>query len=226
MTAVQQQQKHPFQPFEIALVRKLESKTSSTRDAFLLLDVDGDTIISPTDVRTVLHNELGIDITKEQEDILSSRIPNNKEGTVGLSYTEFATYYQEVGASSYPASQSGLAAAVGFQTDTTSTNREKSIHLQPNQVIKQKRQQLRQLLTSHTSRESEHGVGSGMKETSLFLAMDVHKSGKVTSDEMLHWLNTVGMLNWTKDDVNDIGFGSTGMTEHAFAEFVESLDRD
>lgn len=226
MTAVQHQQ-YPFQPFEIALVRKLESKTTSTRDAFLLLDVDGDTIISPSDVRTVLHNELGIDITKEQEDILSSRIPNNKEGTIGLSYSEFAKYYQEVGASSYPTSQSGLA-AVGFQTDTSTTgiDREKSIHLQPNQVTKQKRQQLRQLLTSHTSRESEHGVGSGVKETSLFLAMDVHKSGKVTMDELLHWLNTVGMLNWTKEDVNDVGFGSSSMTEHEFAEFVESLDRD
>ena len=223
MTAVQQ--KHPFQPFEIALVRKLESKTTSTRDAFLLLDVDGDSIISPTDVRTVLSNELGIDITKEQEDILSSRIPNNKESTIGLSYAEFANYYQEVGASSYPTSQSGLAAAVGFQTDTASMDREKSIHLQPSQVIKQKRQQLRQFLTSHTSRESEHGGGSGMKETSLFLAMDVHKSGKVTIDEMLHWLNTVGMLNWTREDVNDVGFGSS-MTEHEFAEFVESLDRD
>ena len=226
MTTEQQQQKHPFQPFEIALVRKLESKTTSTRGAFLLLDVDGDTIISPTDVRTVLHNELGIDITKEQEDILSSRIPNNKEGTIGLSYTEFAKYYQEVGASS-PASQSGLAAAVGFQTDTsTDIDREKSIHLQPNQVIKQKRHQLRQLLSSHTSRESEHGVGSGMKETSLFLAMDTHKSGKVTLDELLHWLNTVGMLNWTREDVIDIGFDSTSMTEHEFAEFIESLDRD
>lgn len=225
MTAVQQQQKHPFQPFEIALVRKLESKSTSTRNAFLLLDVDGDTIISPSDVRTVLHNELGIDITKEQEDILSSRIPNNKEGTIGLSYTEFARYYQEVASSSYPTSQSGLAAAVGFQTDTRNIDREKSIHLQPNQVIRQKRQQLRQLLTSHTSRESEHGVGSGMKETSLFLAMDTHKSGKVTADEMLHWLNTVGMLGWTKEDVKDVGFGSS-MTEHEFAEFVESLDRD
>jgi len=45
-------------------------------------------------------------------------------------------------------------------------------------------------------------------------------------DELLHWLNTVGMLNWTKEDVNDVGFGSSSMTEHEFAEFVESLDRD
>ena len=261
--------KHPHQPFEIALVRKLESKTSSVRDAFLLLDIDGDGRISPSDVRTVLHNELGIDITKEQEDILLTRIPNKDENnstkdddenttiTFGMTYVQFAVYYQEVSASSYPASQSGLAAAVGFQRNNDEDNkallldRQKSIHLQPQQIIHQKRHQLRLILSSHSSREGDtNGSGSGMKETSLFLTIDVHKSGKVTMQELLDWLNKVNMLNWTMEDLkgvvlcghqkNDVmekrwfaggntsesANGEKGMTEHEFAQFVESLDSE
>ena len=259
--------KHPHQPFEIALVRKLESKTSSVRDAFLLLDIDGDGRISPSDVRTVLHNELGIDITKEQEDILLTRIPNNKDEnngktdentTFGMTYSQFAVYYQEVSASSYPASQSGLAAAVGFQRNDDDDNkalldREKSIHLQPQQIIHQKRHQLRLILSSHSSREGDtNGSGSGMKGTSLFLTIDVHKSGKVTMQELLDWLNKVNMLNWTMEDLKGVVLcghkndvmekrwfvaGNTnetangekteaGMTEHEFAQFVESLDSE
>lgn len=37
---------HPH-PFEIALIRKLEAKTTSVHDAFLLLDADGDGRVSP-----------------------------------------------------------------------------------------------------------------------------------------------------------------------------------
>lgn len=248
-------QQHPFQPFEVALVRKLEAKTSSVRDAFLLLDIDGDGRISPSDVRTVLHNELGLDMTKDQEDILLTRIPNNEMNattttTVGLSYSEFAKYYQAVSASPLPASQSGLAAAVGFQSNSTTNTHEMSIHLQPNQIIHNNRHKLRQLLSSHSSRPGEHGSGSGMKETSLFLAIDVHRSGKVSMLELLDWINTTGMFNWGMDDLQEVvfwrqldkkllkkrWFGSfdaevagkneEGMTEHEFAEFVESLDSE
>ena len=247
-------QQHPFQPFEVALVRKLEAKTSSVRDAFLLLDIDGDGRISPSDVRTVLHNELGLDITKDQEDILLTRIPNNEMNatttTFGLSYSEFAKYYQAVSASPLPASQSGLAAAVGFQSNNTTNTHEMSIHLQPNQIIHNNRHKLRQLLSSHSSRPGEHGSGSGMKETSLFLAIDVHRSGKVSMLELLDWINNTGMFNWSMDDLQEVvlfgkednsameehWFGTTdtevdgkkdaGMTEHEFAEFVESLDSE
>ena len=247
-------QQHPFQPFEVALVRKLEAKTSSVRDAFLLLDIDGDGRISPSDVRTVLHNELGLDMTKDQEDILLTRIPNNEMNatttTFGLSYSEFAKYYQAVSASPLPASQSGLAAAVGFQSNNTTNTHEMSIHLQPNQIIHNNRHKLRQLLSSHSSRPGEHGSGSGMKETSLFLAIDVHRSGKVSMLELLDWINNTGMFGWSMDDLQEIvlfgkednsameehWFGTTdtevdgkkdaGMTEHEFAEFVESLDTE
>ncbi|KAL9189893.1 hypothetical protein ACHAXT_009568 [Thalassiosira profunda] len=258
------------QPFEIALARKLESKTTSVRGAFLLLDADGDGRISPADVRAVLHNELGLDITEEQEGMMFDRGQQTKEGgedneedssgttEKGMGYAAFAKYYQEVSSATYPTSQSGLAAAVGFHRDDEdetaaekreSIDRERSIHLQPSQVLHQKRHQLRQLLTSHSSRESP-GKG-GMKETSLFLAMDVHRSGKVTMPEMLAWANELGMLGWSLEEFKEVvlmgaegeaereelerkWFGDAeedvdreaGMTEHEFAEFVESLDSE
>jgi len=257
--------KQPPQPFEIALIRKIESKTSSVRKAFLLLDIDGDGRISPSDVRTVLHNELGLDITKEQEEILASRLrpqnnqsssgdeENNNGGAIGMGYGDFARYFHEVSSSSFPASQSGLAAAVGFHRDDDPNNggidREKSIHLQPETIVHQKRQQLRQLLRSHSSREGQGAMG--MKGTSLFLAMDVNRSAKVAMEEFLDWLNKIGMLEWTIEDLKQVvlvgdkcngnyeeletrwfgsidceSHGEAGMTEHEFAEFVESLDSD
>ncbi|KAL7534475.1 hypothetical protein ACHAXR_007959 [Thalassiosira sp. AJA248-18] len=275
----QQKPPPPPQPFEIALVRKLESKTTSVRGAFLLLDIDGDGRISPTDVRTVLHNELGLDLTTEQEHCLFSRSGqfkknhhnNNNESSSnnnndGMGYADFAKYFQEVSSAPFPASQSGLAAAVGFHrndtgntaSDNTNGNNidhEMPIHLQPQTIILQRRHQLRQLLSSHSSPEGRGN--SGMKETSLFLNMDVHRSGKVTMQEFLVWLNTVGMLQWTIEDLKQVvlnreessdvimeseklemrwfgnagdddgdreGGEEAGMTEHDFAEFVESLD--
>lgn len=209
-------------------------------------------------MRTVLHNELGLDITKEQEDYLFSRSQKNKEdhnaANNGMGYADFAKYFQEVSSAPFPASKSGLAAEVGFHRDNndggaTSDDHEMPIHLQPKTILRQRRHQLRQLLTSHSSRSH----GSGMKETSLFLAMDVHRSGKVTMQEFLDWLNSVG-LQWTMEelkqvvlgDINDNGDivlrkeqlerrlfggadngeGEAGMTEHDFAEFVESLDAE
>lgn len=266
----------PPQPFEIALVRKIESKTAtpgSVRDAFLLLDIDGDGRISPDDVRTVLHNELGVDITGEQMDVLflranssSSSNNNNANNKAGMGYADFARYFREVSGSSYPASQSGLAAAVGFERDEDGkyskggVDRERSIHYQDATVVHRRRHQLRRLLTSHTTRD--HGMR--MKATTLFLAMDVHRSGKVTMREFLDWLNSVGTLQWTMDDLRQVvllrennrdvddnddertmmerekletrwfggvasedgggGVEEAGMTEHDFAEFLDSLD--
>lgn len=251
----------PPQPFEIALVRKLDSKTSSVRNAFLLLDIDGDGRISPYDVRTVLHNELGVDITDEQMDTLFTRSSNGKPAKAGMGYADFARYYEEVSNTSYPTSQSGLAAAVGFERDEGGKytangdgglDREMSIHLQERTVVHQRRHQLRQILTAHSSRESQGNCG--MKATGLFLAMDVHRSGKVTMQEFLDWVNSVGMLEWTMGDLRQVvilgddeedevsridreqlfekrWFGSsdgregeTGMTEQDFAEFIETLD--
>mmetsp|Transcript_37413 Transcript_37413/g.78908 ORF Transcript_37413/g.78908 Transcript_37413/m.78908 type:complete len:260 (+) Transcript_37413:54-833(+) len=247
-------QRHPPQPFEIALIRKIESKTSSVRDAFLLLDADGDGRIKPSDIRTVLHNEMGLDITKEQEECLFSRLPQqqNKENfdaaNNGMGYGAFAKYFQEVSSAVLPASQSGMAAAVGFHRDDDGTStkekdREMPIHLQTKTILHQRRHQLRQLFTAHSSRVQ----GSGMKETSLFLAMDVHRSGKVTMQELIDWLKSVG-LDWTMEELkqvvlgdsdgiekenmesrlfresDDNGEGEAGMTEHEFALFVESLD--
>ncbi|KAL7543512.1 hypothetical protein ACHAWF_007404 [Thalassiosira exigua] len=241
----------PPQPFEIALVRKLESKSSSAsvREAFLLLDADGDGRITAPDVRTILHNELGLDITKEQMECLFERSQqskdahNNNNGN-GMGYAQFAKYFQEVSSATFQASQSGLAAAVGFHRDSNGDgDHEISIHLQPQTILHRRRKQLRELLRSHSSRES-HGK-SGMKDTSLFLAIDVHRSGKVTMQEFLDWLNAVGMLQWSIEDLKRVvlvtddkrereklekhwfvseGGKEAGMTEHEFAEFVELLD--
>lgn len=251
----------PPQPFEIALIRKLESKTKSVRDAFLLLDVDGNGRISPADVRTVLHNEFGVDMTQEQEVFISSRfsgqggVPSSCNKTQnGMGYGEFAKYFNDVSSATLPSSQSGSAAAVGFHIEEGKEiiDHELPIHLTPETRRLQLRHQLRQTLSAHSSRT--HG-GSGMKETSLFLAIDVHRSGKVTMQEFLDWLNAVGMV-WdmeklklvvlgcdSKKDGKDIkqweqhlfgkdgdgfegGGKEAGMTEHEFAEFVESLDKD
>jgi Ca2+-binding EF-hand superfamily protein len=251
----------PPQPFEIALIRKLESRTKSVRDAFLLLDVDGNGRISPADVRTVLHNEFGLDMTQEQEAFISSRFSGQGKVTSscnsthnGMSYGEFAKYFNDVSSATLPASQSGSAAAVGFRIEkgNESIDHELPIHLTPETMRLQLRHQLRQSLSAHSSRT--HG-GSGMKETSLFLAIDVHRSGKVTMQEFLEWLNSVGM-EWDMEKLKlvllgcdsgkdgkdakqweqhlfgidgdglEAGGKEAGMTEHEFAEFVESLDKD
>lgn len=238
-------------PFEIALIRKLEAKTSSVHDAFLLLDVDGDGRVSPSDIRTVLHNEFEIDITKEQEECIFSHSSLNGDAA-GMKYAEFAKYFTEVSNTTYPMSQSGFAATVGFQRNTGKdagniADNEAPIHIQPETKRKNLRHQLRQLLTSHSS-HSPSKSGSAMKETSLFLAMDVHRSGKVTMEELLDWLNEVGNFQWSMDDLKLIVLGTSadadkdgkdwfsssnesnnreaGMTEHEFATFVESLDMD
>lgn len=224
----QQQLPPPPQPFEIALIRKIESKTSSVRNAFLLLDIDGDGRITPSDVRTVLHNELGLDLTTTQEECLFARIhqfhkqkKESESGTNnnGMGYVEFAKYFQQVSSATLPSSQSGSAAAMGFHRQNTEdvattttdadgsskplrTSGEMPIHLSATTIIHKKRHQLRQLLSSHSSRE---GAGSsGMKETSLFLKMNVHRSAKVTMSELLHWINEVGMFDWTMDDLKEV----------------------
>jgi len=260
---VNQQQLQPPQPFEIALVRKLESKTTSVRNAFLLLDADGDGRISPEDLRAVLHNELGLDITTEQENSVFARSQqhHNKENkkAIGMGYAECTKYFAAVSSISYPTSQSGLAAAAGFHRNAndnpTRASSEIAIHLSPKIVLRQRRHQLRQLFTAHSSREGEHSnTGSGLKDTSLFLAMDVHRSGKVTMKELLNWLNTIGSLEWSMEELKQVVLGDkdenegndiererlefrwfggenddnvereAGMAEHEFAVFVESLD--
>jgi Ca2+-binding EF-hand superfamily protein len=236
---------HPH-PFEIALIRKLEAKTKSIHDAFLFLDIDCDGRVSPSDIRTVLHNEFEIDVTKEQEECIFSHASLNGDAA-GMKYAEFAIYFSEVSnTSSYPMSESGSAAAVGFRKDADIVDKEAPIHIQPRTKRMNLRHQLRQLLTSHSSR-SPAKSGSAMKETSLFLAMDVHRSGKVTMEEFLDWLNEVGNLEWSMEDLKLIVLGTSdtdkegkedwfssnesnnmeaGMTEHEFAIFVESLDMD
>ena len=229
-------------PFEIALVRKLAGKTKSVHDAFLFLDVDGDGRVSPSDIRTVLHNEFEIDVTKEQEEYIFSHASLNGDA-VGMKYSEFAKYYSEVSNTTYPMSQSGFAATVGFQKDA-GVDYEAPIQIQPETKRTNLRHQLRQLLTSHSS-NSPAKFASAMKETSLFLAIDVHQSGHVTMEDFLGWLNKNGNLDWSMDDLKLIVLGTgagdtdkdwfsskessnaeTGMTEHEFAIFVESLDMD
>ncbi|KAL7430845.1 hypothetical protein ACHAXM_002383 [Skeletonema potamos] len=234
---------HPH-PFEIALIRKLEAKTKSIHDAFLLLDIDGDGRVSPSDIRTVLHNEFEIDVTKEQEECIFSH-PSLNGDAAGMKYALFAKYFSEVVSNTtyYPMSESGLAATVGFQKDADIVDKEAPIHIQPRTRRMNLRHQLRQILTSHSSRSTAKS-GSAMKETSLFLAMDVHRSGKVTMEEFLDWLNEVGNLEWSMDDLKLIVLGTSdaergkdwfsnesknmeaGMTEHEFATFIESLDMD
>lgn len=234
------------QPFEIALVRKLEQKTKSIHDAFLLLDVDGDGKISPSDIRTVLHNEFEIDVTKEQEEYIFSHPSLHIDGK-GMRYADFAEYFSEVSNAPYTTSEFGFAASVGFQKDkdANSVENEAPIQLQPETVRMNLRHQLRQILTSHSSRSTAK-TGSAMKETSLFLTIDVHQSGKVTMQEFLDWLNEVGNCEWAIDDLKLVVLGTSvaakddkgwfssnesnmieaGMTEYEFATFVESLDMD
>jgi Ca2+-binding EF-hand superfamily protein len=244
------------QPFEIALIRKLESKTMSVREAFLLLDVDCDGRISPTDVRTVLHNEFGIDLTEDQEQCIFSRFSGKDTSgcntQTGMGYGTFARYFNDVSSATLPSSQSGSAAAVGFQIDKSNetVDHELPIHLTLETKRLQLRHRLRQTLSAHSSRT--HG-GSGMKETSLFLAIDVHRSGKVTMQEFVDWLNSVTQMGWDMEKLKLVVLGcesdkdgkalkqhwfgndddgleadgiEAGMTEHEFAEFVESLDKD
>jgi len=231
---------HPH-PFEIALMRKLQAKTTSIHDAFLLLDVDGDGRVSPSDIRTVLHNEFEIDVTKEQEECIFSHAYGDASKP-GMNYVEFSKYYSEVSNTTYPMSQSGFAATAGFQFDAD-VDYEAPILIQPSTKRKNLRNQLRQLLTSHSS-NSPAKFGSGMKETSLFLAIDVHRSSHVTMEGFLDWLNKVGNnLDWSIEDLRLIVLGSgddekdwfssnesnktkAGMSEHEFAIFVESLDVD
>ena len=230
-------------PFEIALARKISGKTKSVHDAFLFLDVDGDGRVSPSDMRTVLHNEFEIDVTKEQEQYIFSHAALNGDAA-GMKYSEFAKYYSDVSNTTYPMSLSGFAATVGFQKDATGADYESPIQIQPETKRTHLRHQLRELLTSHSS-NSPAKFGSAMKETSLFLAIDVHQCGHVTMEDFLDWINKVGNLDWSMDDLRFVvlGTGDTdvdkdwfsskesnnaeaGMTEHEFAIFVESLDVD
>ena len=103
------------QPFEVALIRKLKSKTKSVRDAFLLLDADGDGRISPDDVRTVTHNELGVTLTPDQMRLLASRNGDDAGGRGGMKYKEFAIYLDAVSRVVMPSSQSGMAASAGLE---------------------------------------------------------------------------------------------------------------
>ena len=246
-------------PFEIALIRKLEAKTKKVSDAFRILDVTSDGCISPSDMMTALHNEFGMDITHEQEQYIFSRFSHKGEGAVdscakaqvGMTFGEFAKYFNDVSSAAccMPSSESGSAAAVGFHIDQgRDADREMPI-LETLETLRLRlRHQLRQTLSAHSSRT--HG-GSGMKETSLYLAIDVHRSGKVTMQELLDWLKSVG-IEWDMNQLklvvlgcqsdekgnsserrffgigNDMldGGKEAGMTEHEFALFVESLDRD
>lgn len=237
------------QPFEVALVRKIKARTTTIHDAFLLLDVDGDGRVSSSDIRTVLHNELNIDVTKEQEDYIFSH-PSLMNDSEGMNYGEFAKYFSEVSKTAVSSSEAGYAAAAGFQKDNTdSIDIESPIHLHPATLRLKLRHQLRQLLTAHST-HSPAKTGSAMKETSLFLAIDVHRSGKVTMVELLGWLNEVGNMEWTIEDLELVVLGTpntakdennwfsfttnddsnnsleAGMTENEFAKFVESLNMD
>jgi len=245
-------------PFEIAFIRKLESKTKTIRDAFLLLDVNGDGHISPEDIKTVLHNEFGMDISQEQEQYIFSRFSAHKDGRgvscdnaiIGMSFGQFAKYFNDVSNATLPTSKSGFAAAVGFHINegNKSVDHEIPIHETTEMKRLKLRHQLRQTLSAHSSRT--HG-GSGMKETSLYLAIDIHRSGKVTMTEFLDWLKSVG-VEWDMEQLKLVVLGcpsndaerklehhffgtdndgleggkEAGMAEHEFAEFVESLDLD
>eukprot|EP00569_Conticribra_weissflogii_P002208 CAMPEP_0171328474 /NCGR_PEP_ID=MMETSP0878-20121228/676_1 /TAXON_ID=67004 /ORGANISM="Thalassiosira weissflogii, Strain CCMP1336" /LENGTH=276 /DNA_ID=CAMNT_0011828327 /DNA_START=12 /DNA_END=842 /DNA_ORIENTATION=+ len=206
----------PPQPFEIALIRKIEAKTRSVRDAFLLLDVDGDGHITPSDIRTVLHNEFGLDITQEQENNFfastASKTCGNKGLEKSMTYAEYAKYFYRVSNITTTTSQYTFGAAVGFHRNDESgmknhkgakIDHEIPIELTPKSNCRKLRRDLRSLLTAHSSRTD----GSGMKETSLFLAMDVHRSGKVTMQEFLDWLHSVGTTSWTMNDLKLVVLG-------------------
>lgn len=225
------------QPFEVALIRKLKSKTKSVRDAFLLLDADGDGHISPDDIRTVTHNELGITLTSDQMKILASRNEDDG-GRGGMKYKEFAIYFDAVSRVVMPSSQAGLAVSAGLERQE-SEGVEAPIHLRHETVINERRHVLRDLMGSHSSNSA------GVRITSLFLAIDVHRSGRVTMQELLDWINTEGNLTWTMEDLEEVvsrgqeselqqqckqwfprsseAAQEAGMTEYQFALFVESL---
>jgi len=59
--------------FEMALVKKLEVKSSSILRTFLELDVDRDGFITRRDLKTALHDQFGIALTKEQLDAIFYR---------------------------------------------------------------------------------------------------------------------------------------------------------
>ena len=166
----------------------------------------------------------------------------------GMKYGEFAKYFSEVSKTAVSSSEAGYAAAAGFQKDNTdSIEIESPIHLHRDTLRLKLRHQLRQLLTAHST-HSPAKTGSAMEETSLFLAIDVHRSGKVTMVELLDWLNEVGNIQWTIEDLKLVVLGTpntakdesnwfsfptddsngleAGMTETEFAKFVESLNMD
>ena len=196
----------------------------------------------------MLHNELNVDLTKEQEEFIFSH-PSLMNDSEGMKYGEFAKYFSEVSKTTVSSSEAGYAAAAGFQKDNTdSIEIESPIHLHRDTLRLKLRHQLRQLLTAHST-HSPAKTGSAMEETSLFLAIDVHRSGKVTMQELLDWLNEVGNMEWTMEDLELVVLGTpntakdehnwfsfttndsnnsleAGMTENDFAKFVESLNMD
>ena len=225
------------QPFEVALIRKLKSKTKSVRDAFLLLDADGDGRISPDDVRTVTHNELGVTLTPDQMRLLASRNGDDAGGRWGMKYKEFAIYLDAVSRVVMPSSQSGMAASAGLERQE-SEGAEAPIRLRHEAAIRGRRHELRGLMRSHSSNSA------GVRSASLFLAIDVHRSGRVTMQELLDWTNSEGNLSWTMEDLEEVvsrgqeaelqqckqlfhrsseAAPEVGMTEHQFAQFVEPL---
>lgn len=61
------------QPYELSIIRSLQSRTASLTQAFLILDTNRDGYINRIDLGVALHNVFGIDLTEAQLDGLYAR---------------------------------------------------------------------------------------------------------------------------------------------------------
>merc|ERR1719293_107687 len=99
--------------------------------------------------------------------LASRRNMNSNNDKHGMKYGDFTTYYQGVSSAVLATSQAEAAACVGFQREESS-GRGAPIHIQPETVLRQRRYELRQMLSSRSSDIA------GVKTTTLFLSIDVH----------------------------------------------------
>lgn len=90
------------QLFEIAVARKLKNRSANLMDTFLKLDLDGDGLISRSDLYTSFHNMYGINLTESQLNVIFTRFaayfdrsgePNT--ATQGMRYADFVNYIHD-----------------------------------------------------------------------------------------------------------------------------------
>jgi len=97
-----------FQLFEIAVARKLKNRSVNLMDTFLKLDLDGDGLISRSDLFASFHNMYGINLTESQLDAIFTRFAayfdrsgeantatTSTTTTQGMRYADFVNYIHD-----------------------------------------------------------------------------------------------------------------------------------